>query len=150
MRIGFFNNQIDERATWQTYLYAKYLRKYLGHSAVILYPATPYSNTFPRPKWSRRFRSRLPWAKTRKTEFDQKMADRIARDGIPVEQIALDADFGRVDAVHHVKSGENDGFIPRGTRYLVHAVFNASQPHGDRYVAVSPWLGRLQDRKSVV
>jgi hypothetical protein len=142
MKIGFFNNQIDERATWQAYLYAKYMKVFLGHTPVILYPATPYANSFPRPKLSRRLRHRLPWAKVKKPGFDQKMADRIKRDGVQVDEIQLDADLGHLDALHHIKSGENDGFFPRGTRYWVHAVSNASQPHGDRYMAVSQWLGR--------
>lgn len=143
MKIGFFNNQIDERATWQTYLYAKYARSILGHSPTIFYPDTPYHLQL-KPRRKRWFQD---WFKRNKktdenTPYDQRMADRIIRDGIEIVKTRLDADFSQVDALHHVKSGEIDGFFPRGTRYWVHAVFNASQPHGDRYVAVSNWLGR--------
>jgi len=147
MKIGFLNNQIDERATWQTYLYAKYAKKFLGHSSTIYYPAVAY-HPFLRSQRDPWFRLQMQMtgftAKTKarlKTSYDSKMAERIQRDGIPVVQIPLDANLGEVDAVHHVKSGENDGFLPRGTLYWVHAVFDASQPHGDRYVAVSQWLG---------
>lgn len=143
MKIGFFNNQLDERATWQSYLYAKYARQFLGHETAIYYPATPYHETLhPRKKswWKTWLR---PGRNTpAKTPYDQQMADRILRDGMAVVAKPLDADFGELDALHHVKSGERDGFIPRGTRYWVHAVFNASQPHGDRYRAVSQWLAR--------
>lgn len=142
MRIGFFNNQIDERTTWQAYLCAKYARSILGHETAIYYPATPYDQTVnpKKRRWLRRWLR--PWRQeTRETGYDKKMADRMIRDGVPVVKIPLDADFGEVDAMYHVKSGEFDGYVPRGTRYWVHAVFNAAQPHGDRYAAVSRWLG---------
>jgi hypothetical protein len=148
MKIGFLNNQIDVRATWQTYLYAKYARIFLGHSTAIYYPATAY-HTFVRarqnPWFDLRIRTTRFTARTKaklKTCYDPKIAERITRDGISVIEIGLDTDFGHLDAVHHVKSGENDGFLPRGTNYWVHAVFDASQKHGERYVAVSQWLGR--------
>jgi hypothetical protein len=143
MKIGFFNNQIDERATWQTYLYAKYARKFLGHETAIYYPATPYHETLHPKKrgWLRKW-LRPAGGPLQKTPCHQKMADRMMRDGIPVVATRLDADFGGLDALHHVKSGEQDGFIPRGTKYWVHAVFHATQPHGNRYLAVSRWLGR--------
>ena len=150
MRIGFLTNEIDERATWQAYQYAKYACSLLGHSTAILYPSTKYdlfleSKNLRPPKhpWLDKW---MPWLRKRKRDplvsFDQKIADRIRRDGIDVVEIQLDANLGEFDAIHHVKSGDDDGFLPRGTRYWVHAVFDASQRHGDRYVAVSQWLGR--------
>ncbi len=150
MRIGFLTNEIDERATWQTYQYAKYARGLLGHSPAIIYPSTNYDlfleskNLRPKKrswldKWMPRLRKRK---KDPRVSFDQKIADRIRRDGIDVIEIQLDGDLNDFDAIHHVKSGDDDGFVPRRTRYWVHSVFDASQRHGDRYVAVSQWLGR--------
>jgi hypothetical protein len=150
MRIGLLINEIDERGTWQVYQYAKYARSLLGHSTVILYPATKYDLFLasknlrcPKHPWLDKWR---PWLRKRKRDsrvnFDQKIVDRIRSDGIDVIKIQLDADLSEFDAVHPVKAGHNDGFVPQGTRYWVHAVFDASQRHGDRYVAVSQWLGR--------
>ena len=64
------------------------------------------------------------------------------RDGIQIIETTWGADFSHLDALYHIKFGENDGFSPRGTRYWIHAYGNASQPHGDRYFAISQWLGR--------
>jgi hypothetical protein len=144
MKIGFLNNRIDERGAWQTFLYAKYVHLLLGHSTAILYPSVEY-DVFFRPK-KRRWLSRLlpiSSAKARaKPHYDQKIAARMIRDGFQVIETDWDADFSSWDALYHMKSGENDGFSPRGTRYWVHAVFNATQPHGDRYIAASQWLSR--------
>jgi glycosyltransferase involved in cell wall biosynthesis len=146
MKIGFLNNRIDERGAWQTFLYAKYCHLLLGHSTAVLYPTVEYDAFF-RPKkrpWYDRFlpKSAAPARASTKPHFDQKIADRMIRDGIPVVETAWDADFSAWDAIYHMKSGENDGFSPRGTRYWVHAVFNAAQPHGDRYIAASQWLSQ--------
>lgn len=147
MRIGFLNNQIDERgSTWQAYLYAKYAQRVFGHTCVMLYPSSRYM--FDHSKWTRVTRSWMSHFSAKrtaeaKTPYDQKMADRITRDGIEIIETRLDADFSHFDAIHHFKLGKKDQFRPKGTRYCVHAVFDASQPHGDRYAAVSQWLGRM-------
>jgi len=144
MRLGFLNQQIDERGTWQTYLYAKHVQRILGHSVVILFPSDPY--LYGHSIWTRVTRT---WAcrlsarrKAAVRCYDAKIADRITRDGVPIVETRLDANFGDFDAIYHQKYGMNDGFRPRSTRYCVHAVFDASQPHGDRFAAVSSWLGR--------
>lgn len=54
-------------------------------------------------------------------------------------------DFGAYQAVYHIKSGEDDGWRPINSQYWVHAVFNPYQWHGDRYVAISEWLGERGD-----
>lgn len=146
MRIGFLNNQICERgSTWQAYLYAKYARSFFGHSTVMLYPTTRYM--FDNSKWTRVTRLWLSHFSSKirekiKVHYDPKMAERIRRDGIEIIQTRLDANFSQFDAIHHFKYGIDDKFRPKGTRYWVHAVFDASQPHGERYAAVSRWLGQ--------
>ena len=155
MRIGFLDNQICERgSTWQALLYAKYSQMYLGHSAKILYPTSRYvanESALTRMKWTAlapflpRYRQKF------EIEFDQKMADKIVRYGIDLVQVDLNGDFSQFDAIHHFKLGPDDGFRPKGkgTRYWVHAVSRAEQPHGDRFAAVSAWLGR-RDKAPVV
>jgi glycosyltransferase involved in cell wall biosynthesis len=146
MRIGFLNNQICERgSTWQAYLYAKYARAFFGHSTVMLYPTTRYM--FDHSKWTRTTRLWLSHFSSKQREkirvhYDPKMAERIVRDGVEIIQARLDVDFSQFDAIHHFKYGRDDKFRPKGTRYWVHAVFDASQPHGERYAAVSRWLGQ--------
>jgi hypothetical protein len=146
MRIGFLNNQICERgSTWQAYLYARYAKNILGHSAAMLYPTTRYMMdhswwTRSTRKWMAHFSARR--RAKEQVPYDEKMADRIRRDGVEIIQTRLDADFSSFDAIHHFKLGKIDRFRPKGTRYWVHAVFDASQPHGERYAAVSRWLGQ--------
>jgi hypothetical protein len=147
MRIGFLNNQIDERGTtWATFLYAKYASQFLGYSTAMYYPSTSYEWML-RPKWKRRISSLMPMLSSRaklksKKGYNQRMADIITQGGVEIIETNLDADFSHLDALYHMKSGENDGFLPRGTQYWVHAVSNASQPHGNRYAAISEWLGK--------
>lgn len=146
MRIGFLDNQINERGgTLQVYLYAKYAREFLGHSTAVLYPAIRYM--YDESSWTRNKNIWLSFLLPRyrkkiKVSYDQGMADRIVRDGTELHQIDLDGDFSRFDAIYHYKHGFIDRFRPRGSKYWVHAVAIASQPHGDRYAAISNWLGR--------
>ena len=44
-----------------------------------------------------------------------------------------------IDCFYMIKSGENDGLLSN-KKNLVHAVFQAYQPHGDVYAYVSEWL----------
>ena len=146
MRIGILTNQIDERGTtWHAYLYAKYIRSLLGYSTVILYPTGKYM--FGHSSWTRLTHAWLSHLSAErrakaKAQYDQKIADRIIGDGISIIETELSADFSHIDALYHLKLGKDDGFYPRKTHYWVHAIFDASQPHGDRYAAVSQWLGR--------
>jgi hypothetical protein len=48
----------------------------------------------------------------------------------------------RIDVAYFIKAGFNDGLLFPGAKNIVHAVFNASDKHGDVYVAVSEWLGK--------
>jgi hypothetical protein len=147
MKIGFLDNQINERGgTLQVYLYAKYARDILGHSVTILYPNIRYM--YEDSEWTRKKRILLSHVSKRyreriKAGYDDSMGKRIRDDGIELIQTSLERDFGEFDALYHYKNGKNDHFRPKGTRYWVHACSVASQPHGDRYIAVSSWLGRL-------
>lgn len=147
MRIGFLDNQINERGgTLQVYLYAKYARDILGHSVAVVYPDICYM--YDDSKWTRSKRMWLSHISKRyreriKVGCDASMAKRIMDDGIPLIQTTLDRDFSEFDALYHYKHGRIDAFHPRGTRYWVHAVAIASQPHGDRYAGISSWLGRM-------
>lgn len=146
MRIAFLNNSICERGTtWQTLLYAKYARDVLGHTTAVLYPRRGYM--YNNSLWTRLTRLWLsPFSEKYRKQVtvpcNTNMAQEFTRHGIELKRVSLGSDFSGFDAIHHLKGGTRDAFRPRRTRYWVHAVFDASEPHGDRYAAVSRWLGR--------
>jgi hypothetical protein len=118
MRVGFLNNQIDNRGTGNALFdYADYNEKILGNES---YPGF-IGGREPNLQMLERLKKRFP-LKLWTTYGDY---------------------FPDVDVLYHIKSGENDGFrVPEGVRYAVHAVFNYD-PHGDRYAVVSPWMARI-------
>ena len=114
MRVGFFNNQLDNRGTGNAvFEYAYYNEKLLGNKSFIYTYKKANHNVGAYLKFSKYFP--------------------IIFDPFP--------DTKAVDVMYHIKSGEDDGVRFPNTRYVVHAVFNAQQRHGDRYAAISEWLG---------
>lgn len=47
-----------------------------------------------------------------------------------------------IDVMYIIKSGENDGKLVKCCKNLIHVVFNATQPHGDKYTVISPFLNQ--------
>jgi len=117
MKIGFLNNQFDNRGTGNAvYDYAHYNEELLGNKSVI---------------YSFRHGNHDNKAVMR---FHDRFSDiRILEDFRTIH----DTD---IDFLYHIKSGQDDGFRPNGIPYGVHAVFEY-QPHGDKFVAISEWLG---------
>jgi hypothetical protein len=118
MKVAFVNNQIDNRGTGNAlYDYAHYNEEILGNKSVIV------SLGMSAP--------------------DMGMYDKlIRRFGAVHSGWDLVTRWMGIDVIYHIKSGENDGSLEvPGARYTVHAVFNASQPHGDRYATISEWMG---------
>lgn len=121
MKVGFLNNQIDNRGTGNaTFDYAVYNEEILGNESFML--------TFP------------------ETGHNSEMWERVRRRfGFSFGLIDKNWFPDDIDVLYHIKSGEDDGFRPpEGVRYAVHAVFNYS-PHGDRYAVVSPWLASIHN-----
>ena len=118
MKVGFLVNQIDNRGTGNaTYDYAHYNEELLGNESYIF--------TF------------LGYGKNEKIAVDRF----LTRFKWGINDVSHIPNL-KLDVLYHVKSGENDGYIaPSGTRYAVHAVFNGTHKHGDRYAAISAWLG---------
>src|SRR5206468_1924547 len=113
MNIGFLSNQLDERGTGNAlYNYANYNEEILGNKSKIF--------TLQSPKHS-------PLAV-------QKFINRFENIYLPNKENLVG-----LDALYHIKSGENDGFNPAGIPYLVHGVFN-TEIHGTRYAAISEWM----------
>lgn len=118
MRVAFVNNQIDNRGTGNAlYDYACYNEEFLGNESLIF----TLSNTNIDPHMGTKLSNRFTNIYTAWDLVTRNMG---------------------IDVVYHIKSGENDGSLEvTGARYAVHAVFNGSQPHGDRYATISRWMG---------
>lgn len=116
MKVGFLNNQIDNRGTGNAvYDYAHYNEEILGNESRIFTYENASHNQLAVQRYLQRFSQIIP---------------------IDVYKQATSG----VDVLYHIKSGYPDGVrAPDGVRYAVHAVFNVN-PHGDRYAAVSNWL----------
>lgn len=113
MKVAFLLNQIDNRGTGNAvYDYAHYNEEILGNKSLI------YCADMSPPN----------------KEMEEKLLQRFG--SIYHQFIHIPA-----DVLYHIKSGENNGISTATLRYAVHAVFNASDPHGDRYAAISQWLG---------
>lgn len=114
MKVGFLNNQIDNRGTGNAMFdYAHYNETILGNKSEIF-------------------------------SFDSGKHDKLAlvRYGERFGAIHSHELIGKAkpDVLYHIKSGRNDGFhTPSGIKYAVHAVFDY-EPHGDKYATVSSWL----------
>lgn len=113
MKIGFLNNQVDNRGTGNALFdYAHYNEEILGNESRIF--------------------------SLDNSERDDLMETRLLN---RFGKIYVDRGWFDLDVLYHIKSGYDDGFrTPEGVRYAVHAVFDY-QPHGDRYAVVSPWMG---------
>lgn len=114
MRVGFLNNQIDNRGTGNAvFQYAHYNEALLGNESLIYTLPSGKHDPLSVERYVNRF-----------NEVRSSFA--IPNDGL--------------DVLYHIKSGYNDGVIPPGgIKYAVHAVFDYD-PHGDRYAMVSSWL----------
>lgn len=117
MKVGFLNNQLDNRGTGNaTFDYAFYNRAILRNESKI-----------------------YTFAHTTHNEISvSRFKDTFGE----IRYIRGPSDIGDIDVLYHIKYGNDDGFrIDPSIRYAVHAVFEI-QPHGDRYAAVSNWLSR--------
>jgi hypothetical protein len=120
MRVGFLNNQLDNRGTGNAvYDYAHYNEEILGN------------------------KSRIYTFKT--GAHDPLMVERVTNrfGGFHyIEDSYVVREMWDVDVLYHIKYGNdtwNSVTLP-GASYVVHAVFDVSHPHGDRFAAVSAWL----------
>lgn len=115
MRIGFLNNQIDNRGTGNAvFQYAHYNEEILGNQSKIF--------TFPN---------------NHDTQAVDLYVKRFGTIHVPDASSLSD-----IDALYHIKSGEEEGFKPDSKiPYLVHSVFHPSF-HGDRFAVISEWMSQ--------
>jgi hypothetical protein len=120
MIVGFHSNQLGLRGTEVALFdYAHYNETILGNISYVFAPANSDMSSF--DKFKERFKDRLILYNT-------------------FGELNLSSSY-KVDAMYFIKAGYNDGLYYPGVKNIVHAVFDASDKHGDVYVAVSEWLG---------
>lgn len=121
MIVGFHSNQLGLRGTEVAlYDYAHFNETILGNVSYIFAPANSDMSALDK------FKSR----------FDNRV---ILYNSFG--EIELSSSY-RIDAMYFIKAGFNDGLWLSGAKNIIHAVFDASDKHGDVYVAVSEWLGK--------
>jgi hypothetical protein len=121
MNILFHSNQLGVRGTEVAlYDYAHYNETILGN---VSYVAAPANSDM-----------------TALGKFKTRFGDRIILYNSFEELYSLP-----IEAAYFIKAGFNDGLLIPGVRNIVHAVFNASDKHGEVYVAVSEWLGKIHN-----
>jgi hypothetical protein len=138
MRIGFHLLQFGHRGTdVATFDYARYNEEILGNQSVIL-------GTINRPhpalkKFQDRFHTITyteDWNGTDNSRF-QNTLETICKDE-------------HIDVFYTQKGGENDKFLPRNTKSVVHCVFNMRDEHGQVYAGISEYLAKRDNKKLFV
>ena len=120
MNVGFHTNQIGERGTEvAVYDYALANMNKFGNNSIIFSPYNAVKNIAVLKKFQSKFKVSLY---EDVDEFYEKTREL------------------KIDLCYYIKSGENDGLLSPYCKNVVHAVFNRSEPHGDRYAYISRWL----------
>lgn len=118
MTIGFHSNQLGLRGTEVAlYDYAHYNETILGNTSYIFAPANSDMSSF--------------------EKFKSRFEDRVV-----LYNSFSDISNRSLDAAYFIKAGFYDGLLFNNAKNIVHAVFDASDKHGEVYVAVSEWLGK--------
>lgn len=124
MKVLFHENQLCLRGTSVAlYDYARFNEELLGNGSFIAFDANS------------RFNDRQAIEKF-VNRFPNKVYSYSKR-----EELNSICDHLEVDCCYMIKSGEFDGLLSN-KRNLIHAVFQAHQPHGDVYAYVSEWLSK--------
>ena len=129
MKIAFQTNTICHRGTTVAILdYAKYNREILGNESIIVYP-TNFRDSGVSPD------------SLTQQDVLEKVKNQFTVIGYTsLTELDKIVEDNNVDATYFIKGGFNDGIVTTKSKNLIHAVFQANQPHGDRYAYISEWL----------
>ena len=121
VKIAFWDNGLGERGTSVAlYDYAHFNETILGNQSIIMYNTSHYSNN---------------------ENVINKFTDRFTVYGVDnwnkVDDILL---LEKCDILYIIKAGENEGQFSRVCKTVVHVVFYCSDPHGDVYASIAPWV----------
>jgi hypothetical protein len=124
MKIAFHSNQLNLRGTEVALFdYAFNNQTLLGNSSIIVSKA----NGNHAEEVIEKFRNHF------KVLFYNTLAE---LESILTEEQAA--------AMYAIKSGENDGLLPKNVKNWVHTVFRKNEKHGDVYAYISEWLAEDQ------
>jgi len=125
MKVIFHTITLNYRGTAvAVYDYAKYNQEVLGNESIIL-----YNNDFPYEKDVGTEQEALDFMK-------KSFEVRSYKNSKELEEAVKDA-----DVTYFIRYGFDEP-LPHNVRTAVHAVFQAKEPHGDRYAYVSEWLSK--------
>ena len=120
MTVGFHSNQLGLRGTEVAlYDYAHYNESLLGNTSYIFAPVNSDMSAL--------------------DKFKDRFGDRVILYN-NFSELGMNSSY-KIDVAYFIKAGYNDGLYFPEAKNIVHAVFDASDKHGDVYVAVSKWLG---------
>jgi hypothetical protein len=126
MNIGFHSEQLGVRGTEVAmYDYALYNEILLNNKSYIIAPK--HKDLFTLEK------------------FQEKFEVFLYNDFQEVEEFVQSKN---IDAVYYIKYGVNDGKLLQSCKNLVHVVFQAYQPHGDKYSFIAQWLSQKMSNNS--
>lgn len=131
MKIAFHSEQLSYGGTEiALFDYAKYNQEILGNESVIIYPVnspdnvsnivTKFKNQFNVIEYKTMYSNH-------NHHNDMKYIDELLR-------------LNQCDAIYSIKYGINDGLVSSECKTLSHAVFDISQPHGNKFASISKWL----------
>ncbi|MBI2815138.1 MAG: hypothetical protein HYX71_12735 [Opitutae bacterium] len=130
MKIAIHSNALDQRGTGKVPCdYARGLRAHTGHEVVIVTSALSANESLPRV--AREF---PVLTYDRKIDLHPPGEVRAA-----LEQVVRRE---RIEFMHLIKYGHDDGITPGNCATGVHCVFVMTQPHGSVYAGVSATLAR--------
>ena len=132
-KIFFHTNTLCHRGTTTAILdYAKYNQELLGNESVIVYPLN-----FNDPGVSKDSLTQNDVVDKIKQQFNVYGYS-------STDDLLQFVENETPDYFYSLKAGFYDWIINRpGMKNLVHAVFMANQPHGDKYAYVSSWLSEV-------
>ncbi len=121
MNIAFWDNQLGERGTTTSLFdYAYYNEKILGNKSYIFYNKNSKNNNdLVREKFNKHF---LVFGLEKFYQVDEIL-----------ESL-------NITHIYIIKYGKNDNLLSKVAKNIIHCVFDCSEPHGDIYTAISPYI----------
>lgn len=138
MKIAFQSNTLCHRGTTTAILdYAKYNQEILGNESIIVYPTNV---DFPGVS---------PDSLTQDDVVDSIKTKFTLFGYNSLEELDKIVEDNNIDATYFIKGGFNDGIVTTKSKNLIHAVFQANQPHGDKYAYISEWLSEHMSNNQI-
>lgn len=138
MKILFHTNTLSNRGTTVAIMdYAKYNQSLLGNDSIIAYPTNFNDPGIP------------PDSLTRPEVVDAVSKEFNLFGYSSKQELEEYCIKNNIDYSYYIKGGFYDGQLTQSTKNLIHAVFQANQPHGDRYAYVSEWLSKQMSNGTI-